>query len=49
MDTLIAFFVGMFAGMAVGIFSLAVLIASRDAEEREQRMFGKEKHHGEEE
>jgi len=34
MDTLIAFFVGMFAGMAVGIFFFAAIIASRDADER---------------
>lgn len=49
MNELIAFFVGCVVGCVLGIFSLAVLVASRDAEEREQRMFGKEKHHGEEE
>lgn len=49
MSTFTAFFVGCLVGAIVGIMSLALVVVARDAEEREQRMFGKEKHHGEEE
>lgn len=49
MSTFTAFFVGCLVGAIVGIMSLALVVVARDAEDREQRMFRKGIHHGEEE
>lgn len=38
MSTFVAFCVGCLTGCVIGVFSLAALVAARDAEDREQRM-----------